>query len=51
MLNSDVFVLKHSFNRLHKIGCALLSHLPVFAVRTPNGKSYALTSLDIRCSC
>ena len=28
MLNNDVFVLKHSFNRLHKIDSALLSHLP-----------------------
>ena len=51
MLNSDVFVLKHNFNRLHKIGSALLSHLPAWSVRAPSGKSYALTSLDVRCSC
>ena len=28
----------------------LLSPLPSFAIRAPNGKSYALTSFDVRCS-
>ena len=27
----------------------LISPLPAFAVRAPNGKSYALTAFDVRC--
>ena len=42
MLNSDVFVLKHSFNRLHKIGGALISPLSFASFRCSRTKRQEL---------